>query len=135
MLQAISAQDSPGVSAHTGIDVDTSDAPRFVRITLGQWPSLERQRAIRDRLVLAGRLTPESRLLCDLRHLTAIDDGASLAALTDGPIARVQAYLVSSVDQHQLARRYKHSVRGSMVEIFLDEREALLWLWNAGSNW
>jgi hypothetical protein len=134
-MHAISTQDSPAVSTHTGIDVDTSDAPRFVRITLGQWPSLERQRAIRDQLVLAGRLTPESRLLCDMRHVTAIDDGASFAALNDGPVAGVQAYLVSSADQHQLARRYKYSVRRSMVEIFLDEREALLWLWNAHINW
>lgn len=134
-MHAITAQDFPVVSTHTGIDVDTSDAPRFVRITLGQWPSLERQRAIRDQLVLAGRLTPESRLLCDMRQVTAIDDGASIAALTDGPIARTQAYLVSTVDQHQLARRCKHIVRGSLVEIFLDEREALLWLWNAGTNW
>ena len=50
------------------IDVDTSDAPRFLRFTLiGTWPSLEEQRDLRLRLVHALQLTAGTRALIDLR--------------------------------------------------------------------
>lgn len=120
----------------TFIEIDSTDAPRFVRFVLsGEWPSLERQRAIRDELVSGGRLTAESRVLVDVRGIATEQDVAAFAVLKDGIVARVQAFLVASSQQHQFARRFKQAAITTLVEIFVDEQHALEWLWNSDPDY
>ena len=118
------------------IDVDSSDAPSFLRITIsGEWPSVDAQRVVRDELLSGGRLTPASKVLVDLRGVTGALETANFAGLKDGPVARVQAYLVASATQQQMARRFKQAAKGTLVEIFTDEKDALEWLWNAEADY
>ena len=43
---------APSVESTVPIDVDSSDAPFFLRFTIsGEWPSLHDQRSVRDQLV------------------------------------------------------------------------------------
>ncbi|MBY0493605.1 MAG: hypothetical protein K2Y23_05280 [Cyanobacteria bacterium] len=124
------------VAPHAAIEVDSSDAPSFLRFTFnGEWPSLDDQRAIRDHLVSSGLLTWASRVLVDVRGITSASDTAAFATLTDGPVARVQAYLVSSPVQHQLARKFRQATFSAIAEIFVDEKDAVEWLWNADPDY
>ena len=118
------------------IDVDSSDAPSFLRITIsGEWPSVDDQRVVRDELLSGGRLTPASKVLVDLRGVTGAAEPAGFAGLKDGPVSRVQAYLVASAIQQQIARRFKQGAKSTLVEIFTDEKDALEWLWNAEADY
>jgi hypothetical protein len=120
-----------------GLDVDLTESPRFIRFTLsGEWPILKAQRvAIPEALVANGKMTRATRALIDLRQIE------SAAAETPVParhtlIARVQAFLVATLEQHQLARQIRNAAPGgTTIEIFLDEKEALQWLWNADPDW
>ena len=120
-----------------GLDVDLTESPRFIRFTLsGEWPILKAQReAIPETLVANGKMTRATRALIDLRQ---IESGA---ADTHAParhtlIARVQAFLVATFEQHQLARQIRNAAPGgTTIEIFLDEKEALQWLWNSDPDW
>ena len=127
---------APSVESTVPIDVDSSDAPFFLRFTIsGEWPSLHDQRSVRDQLVSSGQLISASRVLVDVRGVVSASEPPSFVGLKDGPVARVQAYLVSSSIQHQLARRFKQATKSAMVEIFVDEKHALEWLWNADPDY
>ena len=124
----------PGRSATT-IGVDLSDSPNFIRFTLtGEWPTSEQQRQLRESLNATGELTADTRALIDLRELAAVGPVDPVTAAKDGVITKVQAYLVATAEQHQFARRCRiASGPGRVLEIFIEERAALEWLWNADS--
>jgi hypothetical protein len=43
---------------------------------------------------------------------------------------------VATFEQHQLARQIRQAApSGTTIEIFLDEKEALQWLWNSDPDW
>ena len=124
------------------LHADTSDSPRLVRITIaGEWPSLDERAAFRKRLKDGGHIKPDTRTLIDLRGLTTLPahgdvDAIVSAALRDGGLTRLHAYIVTNVDQMVLARALKKSAGvGTMVEIFKDAQEAETWLWNAEPDW
>ena len=124
------------------LHADTSDSPRLVRITIaGEWPSFDERAAFRKRLKDEGHIKPDTRTLIDLRGLTTLPahgdvDAIVSAALRDGGLTRLHAYIVTNVDQMVLARTLKKSAGvGTMVEIFKDAREAETWLWNAEPDW
>ena len=124
------------------LTVDTSDAPRFLRITIaGEWPSFDERAAFRNGLIANGHLRPETRTLVDLRELTTLPahgdvDSIVSAARREGGLPRLHAYIVTTVDQVVLARMLKHSAgAGTVVEIFKDVQEAETWIWNAEPDW
>lgn len=124
------------------LTADTSDAPRFLRITIaGDWPSFEERANFRRDLIAAGHLASETRTLIDLRGLMTLPahgdvDSIVSVARREGGLTRLHAYVVDSVDQVVLARTLKHSAgAGTVVEIFKDAQEAETWLWNAEPDW
>ena len=57
----------------SALHADTSDAPRFLRITItGEWPPFDERAAFRKQLIGEGQLKPETRTLVDLRGLTTL---------------------------------------------------------------
>ena len=124
------------------LTADTSDAPRFLRITItGEWPPFDERAAFRKQLIGQGQLKPETRTLVDLRGLTTLPahgdvDSIVAGARREGGLPRLHAYVVTSVDQIVLARMLKQSAgAGTVVEIFKDEQEAETWIWNAEPDW
>jgi hypothetical protein len=124
------------------LSADTSDAPRFLRITVsGDWPSFDERAAFRRQLISDQHMQPHTRALIDLRGLTSLPahgdvDAIVAAARREGGIARLHAYVVTTVDQIVLARMLKQSAGpGTLVEIFKDAQEAETWLWNAEPDW
>jgi hypothetical protein len=116
------------------IAIDTSEAPTFLRLTVaGCWPRSEDHRSLRARLQAAGQLTPHTRAVIDLRSVEdSPDTQAVIATARDGFLPFMRAYLVGSAIQYSIARQFK-AIAGApaQIGIFTDEREALLWLWNA----
>jgi len=119
--------------SETAIGVDLSDSPNFIRFTLtGEWPTSEQQRQLRESLSATGELTADTRALVDLRELAALGPVDPVTSAKDGLITRVQAYLVATSEQHHFARQCRiASGPGRVLEIFIEERAALEWLWNA----
>ena len=117
----------------TSISVDLSDSPNFIRFTVtGDWPTAEEQRQLRDSLSVRGDLNARTRALIDLRELTPGGPADPVASAKEGLITRVQAYLVATSEQHHFARQCRIAAgAGRVVEIFIEERAALEWLWNA----
>jgi hypothetical protein len=119
------------------IDVDTSEAPAFIRITLrGAWPSIEEQRDARERAIAAGVLTPQTRALIDFRDLSSTASHTEVetiiaAAMKAGGLPLHRAYVVGSAVQFGLVRQLKALAPTDLVdlEIFTNEEDALLWLW------
>ena len=118
------------------IDIDTTEAPAFIRITLkGVWPTLEEQREARLRLLSSGQLTAETRALIDFRELATTADYSEVekiigAALKDGGLPFYRAYVVGSAVQFGLVRQMKALAPPQIeLEIFTDEQEAHVWLW------
>jgi hypothetical protein len=119
------------------IEVDTTDAPSFIRITLrGSWPTLEEQRDARERAIAAGLLTAETRALIDFRELSTTANYTEVeqiiaAAVRAGGLPAYRAYVVGSAVQFGLVRQMKALAPPGLVdlEIFTNEEEALLWLW------
>ena len=118
------------------IEVDTTDAPAFIRITLhGQWPSLEEQRDARLRLINTGQLTEKTRALIDFRQLASTAQYSEVeqiirAAMKDGGWPLFRAYIVGSAVQFGLVRQMKTLAPPSVeIEIFTNEEEAQVWLW------
>src|SRR5262245_63374788 len=93
------------------IEVDTTDAPAFVRITLrGQWPSIEEQRDAREKAIAAGHLTPETRALIDFRELTSTANYTDVekivaAAMQAGGLPHFRACVVGSAVEFGLVRQ------------------------------
>lgn len=124
------------------LSADTSDAPRFLRITVsGEWPNFDERAAFRRQLIADRHMQPDTRALIDLRGLTTLPahgdvDAIVAAARRDGGLTRLHAYIVTTVDQIVLARMLKQSAGpGTIVEIFKDAQEAETWLWNAEPDW
>jgi hypothetical protein len=119
------------------IAVDSREAPHFVRFNIvGAWPSAEEHIAVRKALVDSGSLTRQTRVLIDVREVTSPGDEHSFAQGSAGMVTRVQACLVASPMQAQLARLYRLAVGAkTMVQIFDNERDATEWLWNADPEW
>ena len=119
--------------SETTISVDRTDSPNFLRFTVtGDWPTPEEQRQLRDALSVSGDLTARTRALIDLRELTPGGPADPVASAKEGLITRVQAYLVATSEQHHFARQCRIAAgAGRVVEIFIEERAALEWLWNA----
>lgn len=120
------------------IAVDTSEAPEFLRITLhGNWPTIDEQREVRQRLIASGQLTESTRALIDFRLLAstvAYTEVAKIvaAAIQDGGLPFHRAYLVGSAVQYGLVRQMKSIAPPHIaLEIFTDEQEALMWLWRS----
>jgi hypothetical protein len=118
------------------IDLDTSEAPAFVRITLrGEWPSLDDQREARLMMIANGHLTPDTRALIDFRQLASTagySDVAHIiaAAVKDGGLPLHRAYVVGSAVQFGLVRQMKALAPPTVdLEIFTSEEEAHVWLW------
>jgi len=119
--------------SEAAIGVDLSDSPNFIRFTLtGEWPTSEQQRELRESLSATGELTADTRALIDLRDLAAVGPADPVASAKDGLVTKVQAFLVATSEQHHFARRCRiASGPGRVLEIFIEERAALEWLWNA----
>ena len=124
------------------LHADTSDAPRFLRITVsGEWPSFDERAAFRRQLIADGHMQPDTRALIDLRGLTTLPahgdvDAIVAAARRDGGLTRLHAYVVTTVDQIVIARMLKQSAGpATVVEIFKDAQAAETWLWNAEPDW
>lgn len=118
------------------IDVDTANAPAFLRITLrGAWPTIEEQRAARERAIAAGHLTRQTRALFDFRELSSIANYTEVekmieAAMKAGGVPLFRAYVVGSAVQFGLVRQMKALAPPSIeLEVFTNEEDALLWLW------
>jgi len=123
--------------SETTIGVDLSDSPNVIRFTVaGDWPTPEQQRELRDSLSAAGEFTPATRTLIDLRALVPSGTGDPVASAKEGLITRVQAYLVATSEQHHFARQCRIAAgSGRVLEIFIEERAALEWLWNADPDY
>ena len=123
--------------SETTIGVDLSDSPNFIRFTVtGEWPTPEQQRQLRDSLRMTGDLTAQTRALIDLRELAPSGPGDPVASAKEGLITRVQAYLVATSEQHHFARQCRIAAGpGRVLEIFIEERAALEWLWNADADY
>jgi len=119
------------------IAVDLSDSPNFIRFTVtGEWPTPEQQRQLRESLSAAGELMAATRALIDLRELVPSGTGDPVASAKEGLITRVQAYLVATSEQHHFARQCRIAAGpGRVLEIFIEERAALEWLWNADPDY
>jgi hypothetical protein len=119
------------------IEVDTSNAPSFIRITLrGSWPSIEEQRDARERAIAAGLLTTQTRALIDFRELSSTAGYTEVekiiaSAMKAGGVPLFRAYVVGSAVQYGLVRQIKALAPPDLVdlEVFTNEEEALLWLW------
>jgi hypothetical protein len=119
------------------IEVDTSHAPSFIRITLrGAWLTIEEQRDARERVIAAGLLTEQTRALIDFRDLSSTATYTEVENIIASAMKAVglplfRAYLVGSAVQFGLVRQMKALAPQSVVEmeIFTNEEEALLWLW------
>ena len=118
------------------IDIDTTEAPAFIRITLrGEWPTLEEQRDARLHLLAKGQLTAETRALIDFRALATTANYSDVgkiiaAAMKDGGMPFFRAYVVGSAVQFGLVRQMKALAPPQVeLEIFTDEQEAQVWLW------
>lgn len=117
------------------IDVDTSEAPHFVRWTItGEWPSIADVRGVREQLLGAAQLTAATRGLFDIRHVEKIPSYTEVAsmieaAMKSGGLPLFRAYLVASAEQFGIVRQMKAlAPPGIQVEIFFTEAEALMWL-------
>ena len=117
--------------------MDLGDSPNFIRVALaGEWPMPEEQRHLRESLRASGELTAATRALIDLRELVPVGPGDLMASAKEGVITRVQAYLVATAEQHHFARQCRIAAGpGRVVEIFIEERAALEWLWNADADY
>lgn len=118
------------------IDLDVTDAPAFVRITLrGEWPTLEEQRDVRRTLIADGHLTAETRALIDFRLLASTAGYSDVeeiiaSAMKDGGWPLFRAYVVGSAVQFGLVRQMKALAPATVeLEIFTSEEEAHVWLW------
>jgi len=118
------------------IDVETSEAPTFIRITLrGEWPTLDEQRDVRQRLIKAGQLTAATRALIDFRDLSSTANYTEVekiiqSAMKDGGWPLFRAYVVGSAVQFGLVRQMKAlAPKHVELEIFTNEEEAHVWLW------
>jgi hypothetical protein len=118
------------------IEIDTAEAPAFIRITLrGAWPTLEEQRDARLRLLADGLLTNDTRALIDFRDLTTTAESSDVekiigAAMKDGGLPFFRAYVVGSAVQFGLVRQMKAIAPPQVeLEVFTDEQEAHVWLW------
>lgn len=118
------------------IDVDTAEAPYFVRITLrGEWPTLEEQRDARRALMANSHLTAETRALIDFRQLASTASYSDVekiiaSAMQDGGWPLYRAYVVGSAVQFGLVRQMKALAPPTVeLEIFTSEEEAHVWLW------
>ena len=117
------------------IDVDTSDAPHFVRWTVtGEWPDIAEMRTVRERLIAASQLTTATGGLFDIRHVENIPSYTEVkamieAAMKSGGLPLFRAYLVASAEQFGIVRQMKAlTPQGIQVEIFFNEAEAWAWL-------
>ncbi len=118
------------------IDVDTTDAPAFLRITpRGAWPAIDEQREAREHAIAAGHLTRQTRALFDLRELSSIANYTEVekmieAAMKLGGVPLFRACVVGSAVQFGLVRQMKALAPPSIeLEVFTNEEDALLWLW------
>ena len=123
------------------IDVDTTEAPSFIRVTLrGEWPTIEEQGQLRRQLIDAGQLTAETRALFDFRALATTANYSEVeqiiaAAMKSGGWPLFRAYVVGSAVQFGLVRQMKALAPSPVeLEIFTDEREAHIWLWRNARN-
>jgi hypothetical protein len=123
------------------IEIDTSEAPTFIRITLhGEWPSLGEQREARLRLINTGQLTEKTRALIDFRQLASTAQYSEVeqiirSALKDGGWPLYRAYLVGSAVQFGLVRQMKALAPSQVkLEIFTNEEDAQVWLWRNESE-
>lgn len=118
------------------IDVDTAEAPTFIRITLrGEWPTLDEQRDVRQQLMKTGQLTAATRALIDFRELSSTANYTDVekiiqSAMKDGGWPLFRAYVVGSAVQFGLVRQMKALAPATVeLEIFTSEEEAHVWLW------
>jgi hypothetical protein len=118
------------------IDIDTSEAPLFVRITLrGEWPTVDEQRDTRRALMANGHLNAETRALIDFRQLASTAAYSEVekmiaSAMQDGGWPLYRAYVVGSAVQFGLVRQMKALAPAPVeLEIFTSEEEAHVWLW------
>ena len=117
------------------VTCDTKDAPTLVSYVFeGEWSVhdlIERRRE----LIRAGQLTPKSCALFDLRRATTVPSLSDLQpvlreATTDGIWPACRAFLVTTPQQHEVARILQALLAPEAVisETFQDEIEAMEWL-------
>lgn len=121
------------------IDVETSDAPRFVRWTFtGPWPSIAEMRGVREQLINDQQLTHDTRALFDITNIETVPSYTEVAAMIEaamksGGLPLFRAYIVGSAEQFGIVRQMKSlAPAGIEVEIFFNESDALLWLGRTG---
>ena len=120
------------------IEVDTSDAPQFVRWTItGDWPSVAEVRSVREQLIAKAQLTEATRGLLDIRFVKNIPSYSDVttmiqAAMKAGGLPLYRAYVVGSAEQFGIVRQMKALAPSSIqIEIFFNDADALMWLHNS----
>ena len=117
------------------IEVDTAEAPRFLRYRYyGDFPSVEEQAQMRNKLIASRLLTADTIALMDAREVTNIPDDDYLArtvasALEKGGWPRRRAYLIDPERHLHMIRQFQDlAMRTVTTAAFSDEQEALDWL-------
>jgi hypothetical protein len=118
------------------IDVDTFKAPEFLRYRYyGEFPSLDEQARLRERLITLGLLTADTLAIMDARGLENVPDDDMLAktvaaALEKGGWPRRRAYLIDPTRHaHMIGQFQDLAMRTVTTAAFADEQEALDWLY------
>ena len=122
------------------IDARFDAAAGVLRVTVvGDWPTLQEQKAARQALLDTGTISPETPTLIDLRG--AIEqrapDFASVRAaielaINQGTATVKRAFLTSTPTQRSTARMILELgsvvVRGANIAVFTNEGKAIAWL-------
>ena len=120
------------------LGVDVSSAPAAVVIRVGDaWPTDEEQRLLQSRLMADGHLTPDTRVLLDIRDVNppGYDQAIKViqTAVAAGAWPRRLALLVVSAVQYGFSRQLEAlAPPDGTVDIFTDESEAGAWLRSPG---
>jgi hypothetical protein len=100
----------------------------------GEWPGIEELRDLRQQLVSRGDLTPETKVLFDIRMVATtpmVSDVAEMvaAAVQQGGLPFQRAYLVAAAVQYGVVRQMQALAPPPIsIEIFTSEAEATTWL-------
>jgi hypothetical protein len=85
-------------------------------------------------LIASGHLTPATRALIDVRDVltplyTEAERVVIAAAMADGGLPLVRAYLIGSAVQFRFARQLQVLAPGqTRIEVFSNEQAAFMWL-------
>lgn len=123
------------------IDADASQAPARLRLTYrGVWPSIAEATPVFEKLIADGLITPQTRVLTDIRNLQGLPGYEALRAdFAAGDTLRTRpgsrAFLANRGVEFGVARMIHGMAPVTMpIEIFTDEAAALQWLASVESD-